>query len=155
MNRLLPALLIVASLVCQTNSGGTTLAAARASRRANEHRLLREYVELLSIPNVASDRENIRRNAAHLVEMMRRRGLGPRLLEASDAAVPPVVYGEWKTPGAARTIALYAHYDGQPTDPRKWDGTEPWKPALRSSAIEAGGRVIPLPKDGEPINPEW
>jgi acetylornithine deacetylase/succinyl-diaminopimelate desuccinylase-like protein len=155
MNRLLPALLIVASLVCQTNSGGTTLDAVRAYRRANEHRLLREYVALLSIPNVASDRVNIRRNAAHISEMMRRRGIEPRLLEAGDAAAPPVVYGEWKTPGAARTIALYAHYDGQPTDPRKWDGTEPWKPALRSSAIEAGGHVIPLPKDGEPINPEW
>src|SRR3712207_9077000 len=25
----------------------------------------------------------------------------------------------------------------------------------RSSTIEGGGRVIPFPKEGEPINPEW
>jgi hypothetical protein len=29
-------------------------------RRANEHRILSEFVRLLSIPNVAADRENIR-----------------------------------------------------------------------------------------------
>jgi hypothetical protein len=30
-------------------------------RRANEHRILQEFVSLLSIPNVASDRDNIRK----------------------------------------------------------------------------------------------
>ena len=55
--------------------------------------------------------------------MMKRRGLEPRLLEASNSKVPPAVYGEWKVPGATRTIVLYAHYDGQPTDPKQWVGT--------------------------------
>ncbi len=151
MNQLLPVLLVT-SFLFQT---GGTFNAVREYRRANEHRLLVEFVELLSIPNVASDRESIRRNAAHLSEMMRRRGLAPRLLEAKDPAAPPVVYGEWKAPGAARTLALYAHYDGQPTDPQKWNGTSPWQPALRSSSLESGGALIPFPKPGEAINPEW
>ncbi|HEV2706160.1 MAG TPA: M20/M25/M40 family metallo-hydrolase [Pyrinomonadaceae bacterium] len=124
-------------------------------RRANEQRILREFVELLSLPNVASDRENIRRNAAHIVQMMRARRLNPRLLEAAREGVPPAVYGEWKVPGASKTIIFYAHYDGQPTDPAKWTGTQPWQPALRDAPFETGGKLLPMPADGEPINPEW
>jgi acetylornithine deacetylase/succinyl-diaminopimelate desuccinylase-like protein len=65
--------------------------------------------------------------------MMKQRGLNPRLLEASTPNTPPAVYGEWKTPGAQRTILVYAHYDGQPTDPKQWTGTQPWQPVFRSA----------------------
>jgi acetylornithine deacetylase/succinyl-diaminopimelate desuccinylase-like protein len=127
----------------------------REYRHAHEHEILTEFLDLLAIPNVASDRENIRRNAAAVVAMMQRRKLQPRLLEASDPAAPPAVYGEWKTPGATRTLILYAHYDGQPTDPRQWSGTLPWQPTLRTAALEAGGTILPVPKPSAAINPEW
>lgn len=127
----------------------------RDYRRAHEHEILSEFMELLAIPNVASDRDNIRRNATAIMTMMQRRKLAPRLLETSDPSVPPVVYGEWKTPGATRTLIFYAHYDGQPTDPRQWSGTLPWQPVLRTAALEAGGTILPAPKAGEAINPEW
>ncbi|HKR60230.1 MAG TPA: M20/M25/M40 family metallo-hydrolase, partial [Pyrinomonadaceae bacterium] len=127
----------------------------RDYRRAHEHEILKEFMELLAIPNVASDRENIRRNAAAIVSMMQRRQLAPRLLESADPSAPPAVYGEWKTPGATRTLILYAHYDGQPTDPRQWSGSLPWQPVLRSEALEAGGKPVPVPKADEVINPEW
>jgi acetylornithine deacetylase/succinyl-diaminopimelate desuccinylase-like protein len=124
-------------------------------RRAHEHQILREFLSLLSIPNVASDHENIRRNAAFILETMKQRGLEARLLEAKTPNVPPVVYAEWQTPGAARTIVQYAHYDGQPTDPKQWTGTLPWQPGLRSAALDAGGRLLPLPEKDAPIDPEW
>jgi acetylornithine deacetylase/succinyl-diaminopimelate desuccinylase-like protein len=127
----------------------------REYRRAHEHEILREFMELLAIPNVASDRENIRRNAAAVVAMMQRRKLQPRLLEASDPAAPPAVYGEWKTPGATRTLIFYAHYDGQPTDPRQWTNTLPWQPVLRNAPLESSGTILPTPKTDETINPEW
>ncbi|HEV7475795.1 MAG TPA: M20/M25/M40 family metallo-hydrolase [Pyrinomonadaceae bacterium] len=133
----------------------------RDYRRAHEHEILKEFLDLLAIPNVASDRENIRRNAAAVVAMMQRRKLQPRLLEAADAAAPPAVYGEWKTPGATRTLIFYAHYDGQPTDPRQWSGSLPWEPVLRTAPLEAGGQLLPTPKANEiinvneTINPEW
>jgi len=127
----------------------------RDYRRAHEHEILEEFMKLLAIPNVASDRENIRRNASVIMEMMQRRKLAPRLLEASDSAVPPVVYGEWKTPGATRTLILYAHYDGQPTDPRAWSETQPWQPVLRSAPLEAKGQILPGPGPNDAINPEW
>src|ERR1041384_3203311 len=124
-------------------------------RRAHEHELLKEFTTLLAIPNVASDTQNIRRNAALIVEMMKQRGLNPRLLEASTPNAPPAVYGEWKTPGAQRTILVYAHYDGQPTDPKQWAGTQPWQPVFRSAALEANGAVVTPPVSGTPFNSDW
>jgi acetylornithine deacetylase/succinyl-diaminopimelate desuccinylase-like protein len=127
----------------------------RAYRQANEHQLLAEYLTLLAIPNVASDMPNIRRNAAFISEMMKRRGLEPRLLETSDPNVPPAVFAEWKVSGATRTVLFYAHYDGQPTDPKQWKGSLPWQPILRSGPLETGGADLPVPEPGQKINSEW
>lgn len=152
----LRAVVLIALLTCSPLAFAQTVQQrVREYRRTNEHRLLSEYLTLLSIPNVASDIDNIRKNAAFIMEMMRRRGLNPRLLEAQTPNVPPAVFAEWTTPGATRTLVVYAHYDGQPTDPRQWSGSLPWQPVFRSAALEAGGKTIPNPSEGEPINPEW
>jgi acetylornithine deacetylase/succinyl-diaminopimelate desuccinylase-like protein len=151
MRHLLVVLIAVALL---SHSVGDTNS-VRQYRKAHEHEILEEFIGLLSIPNVASDRENIRRNANALMQMMERRGLNPQLLEATNKDAPPAVYGELKTPGATRTLVLYAHYDGQPTDPKQWTGSQPWQPVFRSASLEAGGQILPIPKRGEPINPEW
>jgi len=124
---------------------------AREYRRTHESEIVGELADLLSIPNVASDTVNIRRNASKLVEMMARRGIEARLLEGNG---PPAIFGELKTTGAIRTIGFYAHYDGQPVDPSKWTG-DPFKPILRDKPLEAGGRVITFPKHGERFDPEW
>jgi acetylornithine deacetylase/succinyl-diaminopimelate desuccinylase-like protein len=127
----------------------------RDYRRAHERQILDEFTRLLAIPNVASDRQNIRRNAEFIFEMMQRRGLGPRLLETATKESPPAVYGEWKVPGATHSVVLYAHYDGQPTDPKQWTGTLPWQPTWRSRALESDGRIVTLANDGQQIDPEW
>ncbi|HMJ24652.1 MAG TPA: M20/M25/M40 family metallo-hydrolase [Pyrinomonadaceae bacterium] len=127
----------------------------RDYRQTHERQILDEFTRLLAIPNVASDRQNIRRNAEFVLEMMQRRGLNPRLLETATKESPPAVYGEWKTPGATHSIVLYAHYDGQPTDPKQWSGTLPWQPVWRSAALESGGKIVTVPVTSEPINPEW
>jgi acetylornithine deacetylase/succinyl-diaminopimelate desuccinylase-like protein len=148
------AVICVAASAAASQSAGRGHA-VREYVSAHRHEILREFMDLLAIPNVASDRQNIRRNASAIMEMMRRRGLSPRLLEARTAGAPPAVYGELRTPGASRTLVFYAHYDGQPTDPRQWTGTEPWRPVLRTAALEAGGELTPLPRPGAVINPEW
>jgi acetylornithine deacetylase/succinyl-diaminopimelate desuccinylase-like protein len=127
----------------------------RAYRQSREHEILREFVELLAIPNLASDADGIRRNAAMLVEMMRRRGLEPKLLEASDPSAPPAVYGERLVKGATRTLVFYAHYDGQPPGGRPWTDGQPWEPVFRSGPLDAGGKRVPMPRPGEPFDPEW
>ena len=112
---------------------------AREFRAAHERAILDEFTQLLQIPNVASDRANIRRNAEAIVAMMQRRNLAPQLLESqATPGLPPLVYGEWKVPGAKRTLVLYAHYDGQPVNPAEWT-TTPWTPTLRAGE---GGAVV-------------
>jgi acetylornithine deacetylase/succinyl-diaminopimelate desuccinylase-like protein len=129
----------------------------RDYRRANERQILQSYIDLLRFPNVASDVENIRRNADWIMMLMQMAGLAPRLLEADRPNTPPAIYAEWNAPGAQRTLIFYAHYDGQPTDPKQWTGTLPWQPTYRTAAIEAGGQIMPAPSaaPGPPVNPEW
>lgn len=125
--------------------------AARKYREANEPKIIREYVELLSIPNVASDRANIRRNAEHIAKMYAARGVSTELIEIEGAN--PAVYGELLVPGATRTLLFYAHYDGQPVVPERWADSPPFTPVLRTAPVEAGGKLLPL--DQPKYDPEW
>jgi len=130
-----------------------TLAAPAAA--ADRTALLDEYVQLVAIPNVATSIPDIRRNADHIMAMMRRRGLSPRLLEGDSPQVPPAIFAEWLVPGAKRTLVLYAHYDGQPVTPADWKSTEPFTPQLYSDRLDRGGRKLPWPRAGQPIDPNW
>src|SRR5687768_7601593 len=143
-------LTILSPLFPATAPAQSTAASVRSYREAREAQIVNELVELLSIPNVATDEANIRKNAAKLVEMMQKRGIQTQLLEGQS---PPAVFGEIKTPGATKTIALYAHYDGQPADASKWS-SEPFTPTLRDKPLDLGGKVIAFPKAGERFNPE-
>ena len=124
----------------------------RQWRQQHERAIMDEFVTLLAIPNVTRDRANIQKNAEFIAGMMRTRGIAPRLVTLESAN--PIVFGEIRTPGATRTIVLYAHYDGQPLDPAEW-ATPPFTPTLRTGTIEAKGQVIPMPPAGTPFNPEW
>ena len=108
--------------------------AGRRWRTAHEDAILHEFKDLLAIPNLARDSEGIRKNAAAVQAILEKRGVRTRLLEVPGA--PPVVYGEIPTPGASRTIVFYAHYDGQPLDPKEW-ATPPWEPVIHDGRIWA------------------
>ena len=118
--------------------------------------ILQEYTEFLSIPNVASDEINIRKNAAFIVEMMKRRGISNvQLLEADTKGTPPAVYGEVNVKGAKTTLLFYAHYDGQPVNHAQWNKKlEPFAPKLLNASLQAEGNVIDVPTDNK-FDPEW
>lgn len=161
MSGVLPRLLILAGLAAPPASllalppeglGATAgRERARAYRAGHEMEIVRELAELLTLPNVASDRANIERNAERLVGALQKRGIRTELFRTEDS--PPLVYGELPTPGAKRTVILYAHYDGQPVDPKQWAG-DPWTPVLRDKPLEDGGREIAWEAVKGPINPE-
>jgi acetylornithine deacetylase/succinyl-diaminopimelate desuccinylase-like protein len=132
------ALLVAAPLAAQSDP---LVAEVRAWRRANAVAVLREFRDLLAIPNVASDSANIRRNADALVAMLARRGVTARRLESPGS--PPAVYGELRVPGATRTVMLYAHYDGQPVRAIEWK-TNAWEPVFLGGRIEDAAPDITL-----------
>ncbi|GAA4016874.1 dipeptidase [Hymenobacter fastidiosus] len=128
----------------------------RRYRQAHELPLLTEYMALLAIPNVAADTASLRRTASFIAGMMRQRGIQTRLLPAATPGVPPVVYGEVRTPGARRTLVFYAHYDGQPVNAAQWaPGLSPFQPRLASGPVSQGGQLLPMIKAGEATNPDW
>jgi acetylornithine deacetylase/succinyl-diaminopimelate desuccinylase-like protein len=108
---------------------GPAAKAARVWREGHEQQILDEFTKLLAIPNVAANRAGLQRNAEALVTMLRDRHVEAQLLTMGN--VPPIVFGEIRTPGAQRTIVFYAHYDGQPVTPADWEGGDPFKPVFR------------------------
>jgi acetylornithine deacetylase/succinyl-diaminopimelate desuccinylase-like protein len=129
IGRFLGFFLVISFTQAETNPASL---AARQWREAHERAIIDEYFQLLSIPNIATDQVNIRRNADMIVDMLKKRGVASRL--APD--VNPVVFGEIRTPGATRTIVFYAHYDGQPLDPKEW-ATPPFTPVIKDDRIYA------------------
>ncbi len=87
----------------------------------------------MEISDVAADPAGLRKNADYLLAQLQQRGVKAQLLTAPGlpAAVPPVVYGELRTPGATQTIVFYAHYDGQPVTPSEWENGAPFKAVLK------------------------
>ena len=102
---------------------------AHAARTRHRRRVRRAAV----VPNTTADRDNIRRNADAIVAMMKRRGIQAALLTAPGRIrwCPAI-----RTPGATRTIAFYAHYDGQPLIRRNRSRRRP----RRRSASACGHR---------------
>jgi len=127
----------------------------RDYRKSHEHSIIKEFFELLSIPNVSHDHKNIRKNAAFIKKMMEKRGIQTQVLETPGN---PVVYGELTTKKAKGTLLFYVHYDGQPVDPSKWIDSQPFTPVLRPGKLEAGKNTpkpMPLPPAGKHFHEEW
>jgi acetylornithine deacetylase/succinyl-diaminopimelate desuccinylase-like protein len=108
-------------------------AIAKAYTAPRHDELTKQFEGFLSIPNVAADPASLRRNAEFLEAQLKELGAETKLLTAPGLAptVPPVVWGEIKTPGATRTIVFYAHYDGQPVTSSEWDTGKPFTPILK------------------------
>jgi acetylornithine deacetylase/succinyl-diaminopimelate desuccinylase-like protein len=123
---------------------------------AIQHAWLQEYTRLVAIPNVLGDSLNMERNAAYISEMLNKRGVKTTLLRSTKPRSAPVVYGEVVVPGARTTLAFYAHYDGQPVNPKQWaDGLSPFTPVLYSARLDKGGKRVEFPTEGQAIDPTW
>ena len=118
-------------------------------RQAHEQEIIDGFAELLRLPNVASDTVSIRHNAAYISSLLKSRGFKVRLLEVEGS--PPAVYALRKTPGADKTLMIYAHYDGQPVNPADW-ASDPWEPVMRDGPVELGGQTVAMQA---PFDPEW
>lgn len=128
----------------------------REYRTDNEKEIFNEFISLLSIPNVAADTANLQKNAAFIMEMMRKRGIQQvQLLSPTTAGAAPSVYGEVLVPDTKQTLIFYAHYDGQPVNPSQWaSGLDPFEPQLVDGVIGAGGKAIDIAA-GSKLDPEW
>ncbi|MBL0160574.1 MAG: M20/M25/M40 family metallo-hydrolase [Bryobacterales bacterium] len=111
----------------------TAFAASLCAQTPERRQTLAEFNELLKIPNTANDPASLRRNAEWIRDALQKRGVPATLLEGPGAA--PLVFGQINV-GARQTVVFYAHYDGQPVDPRQWQGSAPFEPSLRGAALD-------------------
>jgi len=124
-----------------------------AFRKANEQAIMDEYLKFVAIPDETNDSANIRLNAAYIVGMLARRGVNAELLTLATGN--PVVFAEVKVPGATKTISFYAHYDGQPVNPKQWaPGLKPFTPVFITAPLEQGGHIIDY-HAGAPVDSAW
>jgi hypothetical protein len=123
------------------------VARVREWRTEHEKEILLELFDFLSIPNVASNKGDIQRNADALTRMFEHRRFAPETIATSGS---PVVLAERRVPGVRRTITFYFHYDGQPVVPSS--GRTSRRCGHRRDH-EPAGNVISLSR--EKIDPEW
>lgn len=122
-------------------------------RKANEQAIIEEYLQFVSIPNKTNDTPNINRNTEVVAGMLKKRGIAPQLLKLVKGN--PIVFAEVKIPGATKIIIFYAHYDGQPVNPKQWSlGLKPFEPVFITAAIEQGGHIVSY-KAGDPVGASW
>jgi acetylornithine deacetylase/succinyl-diaminopimelate desuccinylase-like protein len=149
MKRTLALVLAIATLAAAGPADVT--ARVREWRSAHEKEILRELFDLLSIPNVAADQSNIKRNADALTRMFERRRFAPEILPTKGS---PLVLAERRLPNVRRTITFYFHYDGQPVNAAEWVYEAPFKPVIVAEH-EPQGRTLTLETWRDRIDPEW
>ena len=99
---------------------------ARAWRVAHERQIVAELMQLVSIPNIASNKADIIRNADALTAMFEKRGFTVKRIATPGS---PVLIAERIAAKPSGTLTFYMHYDGQPTNAGEWTIGQPFAPA--------------------------
>ena len=115
-----------------------------------QNEIVAELTQLLAIPNIASDKANIRRNAEHLQRLLTKHRFAAEILETSGN---PLVFAELAGPQnpSLPTVLFYCHYDGQPVDAKKWNQADPFEPVIRGEGREARIYARSASDDKSPI----
>ena len=132
----------LATLLCLPAPGAAAtdfharVSAEVAKRRAA---ILEELTEFLAMPNVSRHRDEMRRNADHLLGLLERRGMSARILMAGGA---PYLFARLPAAGTpTATVLIYCHFDGQPVDRARWTVTAPFEPLLVGELDDPDARL--------------
>lgn len=118
----------------------------REWRAAHERQIVAELMQLVSLPNIASNRADIVKNADALTGMFEKRGFTVARVQTPGS---PVLIARRDAPNATGTLTFYMHYDGQPTDPRGWTMGAPFAPQAFK-----GQTPFDLAASAGPVDPE-
>jgi len=113
--------------------GGVALSAApspavikvREWRATHERQIVLELMQLVALPNIASNKADIIKNADVLTGMFEKRGFAVARVQTPGS---PVLIARRDAVNAVGTLTFYMHYDGQPTEARDWTIGQPFAP---------------------------
>lgn len=103
---------------------------------AQRDETLADLLRLIAQPSISAQDIGVRECAALEMELLRKAGLEPRLLETSSHLM---VYAEWLDALGKPTILFYGHYDVQPPDPLDLWLSPPFEPEIRDGRIYGRG----------------
>jgi acetylornithine deacetylase/succinyl-diaminopimelate desuccinylase-like protein len=129
---------------------GSQSAAITAATQKN----LTEYLELLSLPNVAAEPKDIERNVAFLEQRFQQRGFKTQRLD--NPAGRPMLLAELSgAQASAPTILFYAHFDGQPIVKEQWAQQDPFEPVVKQQNAQGVWQEVPRDRlFAKPFDPE-
>ncbi len=108
--------------------------------QSNSTRYVRELTDLLAIPSVSTNPENvpdIRRCAEWVAGHLR--GIGIPDARVIPTPGHPVVYGSWMNAPGKPTLLIYGHYDVQPPEPLDLWTSPPFEATIRGDNLYARG----------------
>ncbi|GAB5554036.1 MAG: dipeptidase [Saprospiraceae bacterium] len=114
--------------------------------------VLKTHRQFVSMPNVASDTENMQKNIDWVSQEFFSRLFTVKLLESETL---PVILAERIVDPKAKTILFYLHLDGQPVDASRWDQEDPFTPVLKAQNKTGQWEIIDWDKLDGPIDSEW
>jgi acetylornithine deacetylase/succinyl-diaminopimelate desuccinylase-like protein len=106
----------------------------------NKDRYIKELTELLAIPSVSTNKENvpdIERCARWVSDHMQ--NIGVENVQIISTPGHPVVYGDWLHAPGKPTVLLYGHYDVQPAEPLELWTSPPFQATIRGENLYARG----------------
>jgi len=108
--------------------------------QANKERYFAELKELLAIPSISTNSENVQdmqRCAQWVANHMSTIGL--QNVQLFPTAGHPIVYGEWLGAPGQPTVLVYGHYDVQPVEPLELWTSPPFEASVRDNRLYARG----------------
>ena len=145
------------ALLFSSNLYAQNLSSVEVSQLINDYRssmeteIISDFVNLLSLPNVAQNQDDMDINADHITSLLEERGFTTQRLQSGGS---PYVYAEMMQAGATETLLLYAHYDGQPVQVENWE-YPPFTPTLLDAPLQSGGQPVDIAQVMGSFNPEW
>ena len=110
--KVLPVWVLISScLLLNTEAILAQESASESWRKNNSLQILNDFRDFLSLPNVASDKVAMNKNADWIESYLHQRKFKTKRLNAGGA---PYIYAELNIPSATKTVLIYAHFDGQP-----------------------------------------
>ena len=111
-----------------------------------------EFVDFLSLPNDGHYPDHVSRNLDWLINTFGALGFTTSILESSNN---PYLLVEKTNSSAETTVLFYAHVDGQPVDPSKWNQEDPYTPVLKAKNEQGVWEIIDWSALDTSFDPEW
>lgn len=113
---------------------------------------LKDFAELLALPNDAHFPKDIEKNIQWCEAAFRKRGFSTQRLQTPDV---PLLLAERKVKKPVKTVLIYLQIDGQPVDSSRWNQESPWKATLKEQDANGQWNKIPYERLYENYDADW